>query len=464
MTRILLLFTLLTTITAASAAAPQIHAQEAPQAPFDEALVFEWWDDGIITPEEADEILSRLEEGNYDEACLLAEVYAQEPCTQPKPKSPRKKKSKTTKTAQSPKPAQESPAIIPHGRITWKSQYDSDGRLKKHREELLVQFYYFKLRLGSQELLTYQRDGFESHFGQISTSELRSHMPLDTLWGAALFYPIGKFHAGALLDTSKAFHLQFGFSADRHNKIATSFWRFPDAHAIALQASTSLGQISAWYQLGQSRPLVKLQLQNEKQRLSWKTTAYIHGDSVPQGLNLSKGITENWLWASQTVNVKWPEMQNTAISARIRILSPTSKDSVSARIKMSLASGPKRLRPGLSVTCIEASENCKSTEWKSNIESTWEQFSFKASAKVRHENSRTKPPRIELSAKYTPMRSFAKLILSVPEANPSKAISVQNEIKLVSDWLDCDFVFAFKKNRTRPFMPNYAHLNVSLKF
>ena len=96
MTRILLLFTLLTTITAASAAAPQIHAQEAPQAPFDEALVFEWWDDGIITPEEADEILSRLEEGNYDEACLLAEVYAQEPCAPPKPKSPRKKKSKAS--------------------------------------------------------------------------------------------------------------------------------------------------------------------------------------------------------------------------------------------------------------------------------------------------------------------------------------------------------------------------------
>ena len=45
-----------------------------------ESQVFEWWDDGIITAEEADEMLQLLEDGNGLEACVLAEVYAQEEC------------------------------------------------------------------------------------------------------------------------------------------------------------------------------------------------------------------------------------------------------------------------------------------------------------------------------------------------------------------------------------------------
>ncbi len=126
-----------------------IHAQ----APFDVAQVFEWWDDGIITPEEAEEIFSRLEEENYDEACLLAEVYAQEPCI--KPAQPKAKPSQN---------AQKTLTIVPHGYVSWKGRYNSDGHLKKHREELQLQFYYFKLRLGSQELLSYHRDNFTARF------------------------------------------------------------------------------------------------------------------------------------------------------------------------------------------------------------------------------------------------------------------------------------------------------------
>ena len=86
-------------------------------------------------------------------------------------------------------------------------------------------------------------------------------------------------------------------------------------------------------------PLFKIQLQNEKKHLSWKTTAYIHGDSVPQGLNLSKGIVDNWLWASQTVNLYWQELYNTTFSAKVRLLSPVGTDSVSARFKTTLTSG-----------------------------------------------------------------------------------------------------------------------------
>ena len=205
-----------------------IHAQ----APFDEAQVFEWWDDGIITPEEAEEIFSRLEEENYDEACLLAEVYAQEPC--PKPAQPKAKPSQN---------AQKLPTIVPHGYVSWKGWYNSDGHLKKHRKELQLQFYYFKLRLGSQELLSYHRDNFEAHFGQVSTTEFHSHIPLDTLWGATLLYPISKFRFGAFIDSSKTFNARVTFKPNRENELDATFWKFPNATALALQARMTLGQI-----------------------------------------------------------------------------------------------------------------------------------------------------------------------------------------------------------------------------
>lgn len=478
MNRILLFFAF------AIFATTQANAEESSTTapPLDAAQVFEWWDDGIITPEEADEIFTRLEEENYDEACLLAEVYAQEPCVTTAAsttKSTRKKrKNKTAKSVRSSDSAHSAeathsaqatksappPTLIPHGRVSWNGQYDSDGHLKKHREELLIQFYYFKLRLGSQELLSYRRDGYESHFGQISTLEFHSHLPLDTLWGAALRFPIGKFHLGAHIDSSKTFHTHVAFHPNRQNELTAAFWKFPDAGAIALQARTTLGQISAWYQFGQDLPLVKIQLQSEKEHLSWKTTAYIHGDSIPQGLNLSKGIAENRLWASQTVNVQWPEALNTVLSTKARVLSAIASDSVNARFKITLTSGPERLRASLSATCIEASDNCSSTEWNGNVESDWNALAFKASAKVRHENNRTKPPRIELGASYRSSLALAKLTVALPQMNPAKSISLQNEIKLDNDWFGCNFIFAFKKTKTKSFRPSYAHLQTNVKF
>ena len=459
MNRLLLLFTLIIYTTTIAA-----NPVENKLPPFDEAQVFEWWDDGIITPSEADEIFSRLEEENYEEACLLAEVYAQEPCASSK-KAKKSKKTRTERKSKPSKTAQEVPSIAPHGQISWKGQYDSDGHLKKLRKELQIQFYYFRFRFGSQELLSYRRDGFEAHFGQISTLEFHSHLPLDTLWGTAISVPIGKFQLGAFLDTSRAFHTHLGFQMNRSNELSATFWKFPDESALALQARTSLGQVSAWYQFGQDFPLVKIQLQSEKTHLSWKTTAYFHGDSIPQGLNLSKGIAENRLWASQTVTAHWPEALNTSFSAKARVLSPIGSDSVSARFKFSLESGPERLRPSLSATCIEASENCNSTEWKGGVESAWEQFTFKSSARFRHSKGRTKPPRIEIGASYRKSsRTFAKLTVAFPESNPAKSISLQNEFRIDNDFLGCDFIFAFKKTKKRPFQPNYAHLEGTFKF
>ena len=78
------------------ATAIAIGVLQVAASALDEAKVFDWWDNGIVTAEEATEILDLLEEGNQEEACLLAQVYAQESCEDPpsrvaQPKSPRRR-------------------------------------------------------------------------------------------------------------------------------------------------------------------------------------------------------------------------------------------------------------------------------------------------------------------------------------------------------------------------------------
>ena len=52
----------------------------AHSAELTEAKIFEWWDDGTIEAKEANEMLELMDEGNMQEACALAEIYANEPC------------------------------------------------------------------------------------------------------------------------------------------------------------------------------------------------------------------------------------------------------------------------------------------------------------------------------------------------------------------------------------------------
>jgi hypothetical protein len=191
----------------------------AAETELNEAQVFEWWDDGIIDSDEAREILDLLEEGNTQEACMLAEVYALESCASRDPVPAKTKKNKETKVRQK-KPKQESrPSLTPHGFVEWRGRTDSLGHFESQHTEIRIQFYRFTLRLGTQSLLTYKNAGSEAHLGQISTKELHSAIPLDTLWGTALYYPLysplGTFRLGGLLDTAKTIRPSIGFSTFR---------------------------------------------------------------------------------------------------------------------------------------------------------------------------------------------------------------------------------------------------------
>lgn len=138
--------------------------------------------------------------------------------------------------------------------------------MESHRTELQVQFYRYTLRLGSQELLAYKNQGSEANFGDISTRELHSQIPLDTLWGTALLYPLGPFHVAGLLDTAKTTQVRLGYGQRGTGSAEIFYWHGfgnstqasdslqTDVHSLGLQAKTPFAQVAAWWQYGQEFP------------------------------------------------------------------------------------------------------------------------------------------------------------------------------------------------------------------
>ena len=438
-----------------------------------EADVFDWWDAGIITPEQAGEILSLLDEGNADEACLLADVYAQEPC---EAHSPKKAKERTTKTAR--------PPLRPTGYILSKIRLDSTGHIDSHREELRVDFYRYTLRLGTQELLTYRNARSEAHFGDISTKELHSHIPLDTLWGTAALYPFGKFHVAALLDSSTVTQARAGYAVNKQTSVEAFYWHgnttpYRDHfHSAALQTKFDFGKATAWYQAGQDVPLLKIEFHNttppkkrntplEPITFNWRTTAYYHGDSVPALARLSSTILKSRLWGSQTVGATAKEWFNTRAEANMRIINPLHSDSASVRTKAMIISGPAFARAALTATCRELQDNCRQSDWKPSFTSAFtDHWSTGASARARYTRGEGfGPPRLEASLRYQDIPgNYAKVTLVAPKGNPSEDFQIRNEAHFSGPFLGVSIVSTFKKNANISLHPSQGSLMVKLLF
>ena len=452
-------------------------------APLNEAKVFDWWDNGIITADEAIEILDLLEEGNQEEACLLAQTYAQEPCDETASGKTRAgstlgKISSGKKSAKAPN----RPSLTPHGYIDWKGRIDSTGHLENHRTELQVQFYRYTLRLGSQELLAYKNQGSEAYFGDISTRELHSQIPLDTLWGTALLYPFGNFHVAGLLDTAKTtqFRLRYGkrgiasaevfywhgFSDSGANRIidtsetngASDIQQVTDSlqahiHSLGMQTKFPFGQVAAWWQHGQEFPLIKVQLYgSEKSAASpttygWRTTAYIHREEFPRYARLSKTIQKSRFWGSQSLSVRAPDLLDTRVSADGTLIEPLDADTMAVRLKLGAESGPEFLRFSASATCRDAGSNCRQTDWKGDLSLTPGEFwVLGASARVRHDRPEGfSPPHLELSSKFMDFgQSYTKFTFILPKGRPRDDMRLRSEFLISGDYLDISLVCTFK--------------------
>lgn len=435
---------------------------QATASPLDEAKVFDWWDNGIISAEEATEILDLLEEGNQEEACLLAQVYAQESCEKPpsqaaRPKSPRR----TGKT-----PVR--PSLVPHGYVDWKGRIDSTGHLESQRTELQVQFYRYTLRLGSQELLAYKNQGSEAYLGDISTRELHSQIPLDTLWGTALLYPLGNFHAAGLLDTAKTTQVRLGYGKRGSATIEAFYWHGfgdGDVHSLGLQTKTPFAQVAAWWQHGQDFPLIKIQLYDSEKRghsnqmkddikdaaqpvvYSWRTTAYIHREDIPRWARLSNTIQKSKYWGSQSLSMRAPDLLNTKVTANAGLISPLDADTMAVRLKLGGESGPEFLRVTASGTCRDAGSNCRVTDWKGGLNANpWELWALGASVRVRHERDQGfAPPHLEIFTKNMDFgQSYTKFTLIAPKGQPQDDLRLRTEFLISGDFLDFSLICTFK--------------------
>ena len=450
----------------------------------EESEVFDWWDNGIISQDEAEDILNLLEEGNTQEACALAEVYAQEVCqdeslhSTPETK-PTRQYAKRTKKNKAIKGA----PLAPHGYILWKARIDSTGHRINDRKELQVTFYYYTLRLGSQNLLSYKAQGYEAHFGNISTHEFHSQIPMDTLMGTVAFFPLGHFRLGGTLDTSlaKSAHTEFTYGK---NNIAAAYWRTQGNNSFLLQAGTDEASIAAWYQMHQSAPIVKAQIHaretskqaREHQRnyiISWNTTAYMHGSQVPDYSRLSSTVLKNKLWASQNIAVARTGESRTKAGATASLFAPIDADTLRARFKLAAETGPNILHAKISATCLDAASHCMQDYLAAKITTqhgTEKTFTLDASAKTRytHESSgrdNFSPPRLEAGITYAEMpQNRFRMAVILPKGTPQEAITLRNESKISSNWLQCTLVVDFKQTRNSKMHPARAHIQAKALF
>ena len=475
-------------------AAPLTFAME--NSSLNEAQVFEWWDDGIIDGDEAHEILDLLEEGNTQEACILAEVYALESCASeekeyPKATNPHNKlkTKKRTATKKSGK-QQELTSLVPHGYIEWQGRTDSLGYLENQRTDIRIDFYRYTLRLGAQSLLTYKNAGSETHFGQISTKELHSVIPLDTLWGTALFYPlyspIGIFRLGGLLDTAKTIRTSFAFSpfqgSPKGFEIGLAYWHHQhpadsvERRSFAAQAKGCWGNFAIWWvpENAGDLPLMKLQLQHREKMeyatIAWKTDAYVHGDSLPEEARLSATIAKSRLWGSQTIGVMTRDTWKSKFTANARTMIPLEGDTSKTRFKASAESGPGVLRGTASVTCLSAEDHCRQNDLALKIRSSWnvdrEQLVFSGKVRARHTRDEGfGTPLYEAGIAYAQdAANNTSIAVTVPKGTPSKEIQLRSSTEIGTDFLQLSLAVTFRRTAEEALHPLHAAMKARVCF
>ena len=338
------------------------------------------------------------------------------------------------------------------------------------------------MRLGTQSLLTYKNAGSEAHLGQVSTKELHSNIPLDTLWGTAVFYPIWKFRLGALLDTAKTTRASLGFVYDKGTELEFAYWRHQytaagdssekygtERHSISAAAKGNWGNVAAWWipENGRDIPLIKIQLHYREKTdfatVAWKADAYLHGDSLPKEAHLSSTIADSRFWGSQTLAVTTADSWRSKFSVNARTIIPLRSDSSKTRMKASAATGPAILRSEASATCLQAEERCRQNDLALKIRSTWdiesgEQLAFNGKIRARHTRGKGfAPPLYEAGATYA-LDSFnsAGVAVAIPKGLPARELQVRSSAEVGTDFLQLSLAVTFRRTAEEEFHPLHA--------
>ena len=470
-----------------------IFSFAAEATPLTEAQVFEWWDNGIIDSDEAREILDLLEEGNEQEACMLAEVYALESCaSEETPKSKKQRQAKKAQPVKKQAPKKESPSLIPHGYVEWKGRTDSTGHLESERTELRLDFYRYSLRLGTQSLLTYKNEGSEAHFGQISTKELHSVIPLDTLWGTAFSYPIrtefGILHWGGLLDTAMTVRPIFTFAPlsgpgkKGFPELTLAYWHHKhpadsvEKRSVSAQAKGTWGNFAVWWvpENAGDLPLMKLQLQHREKMeyatLAWKTDVYTHGDSLPEEARLSATIAKSRLWGSQMIGAVFSDTWKSRFTVNARTMIPLEGDTSKTRFKTTIESGPGVLRGTASATCLSAEDRCGQNDLSFKVQSSWdidrEQLVFSGKVRTRHtQGEGFGAPLYEAKAAYS-VDAFnnASVAVTIPKGTPKRELQLRSSAEVGIEYLRFSMVVTFRRAAEEALHPIHAAINAKVAF
>ena len=420
---------------------------------------------------------------------MLAEVYALEGCvTESSREKPHRKmsgkkaqgKDAAHVGAENSQKQDTRPSIVPHGHIEWRGRTDSLGHLESERTELRFHFYRYSLQLGTQSLLTYKNAGSEAHLGQISTKELHSNIPLDTLWGTAVLYPIWKFRLGALLDTAKTTRASLGF-VHGNGELVLAYWRHQhtgtsdssetmhiERHSVSAMAKGNWGNFATWWipENGHDIPLFKIQLhyreKTDAATVAWKADAYLHGDSLPREAHLSSTIASSRFWGSQTLAVTAADSWRSKFGVNARTIIPLRSDSSKTRMKASAATGPAILRSETSATCLQAEERCRQNDFDLRIKSSWnvdrEQLAFSGKIRTRHTRDEGfGAPLYEAGVAYA-QDAFnnASVTFTIPKGTPSREIRIRSSTEIGNDFLQLSLAVTFRRTAETPLHPLHA--------
>lgn len=433
--------------------------------PLDETKVFEWWDDGLVTPEEASEILDLIQEGNFEEACRLSETLALESCEE-KISGPKKKRPVKAST---PKRDRKVSVFSPEGYVAWTARMDSLGNLEKQFTDMNIRFYRYSLHLGSHSQLAYRNEGHEAYFGQIASNEFHSLLPTDTLWGTSVIYSLGNFQLQGTLDTSLYWNGRLGYKFQKNASASIFYWdsfRIPQEIASGgIQLRLPWMDLSGWYQRGQDFPLLKIRLHQKTTGFSWQTTAYFHGKDIPEISRLSTTLLKNRFSGTQQISLTAASLWNSRITANARLMIPQENDSLKGRLKVTAESGPSALRGLFSVTCLEAQQQCPENDFRWKVSSGFlPDFTLEGDVRSRHTRRKGfSVPRIQGSVTYHPADQIkARLVLQFPRGAPQEKTQIRTETTIGTNFIQSQLVVTFQRVRTQEFHP--VHGLIQLKW
>ena len=444
----------------------------ALETALNENIVLEWWDTGNSTADEAEEILELLQNDNQEEACVLAEIYALETCPQNEAttqatKTTKRKNGKTEKP-RATKKQNNRPSLKPSGYVKWKGQSDSLGHLARSRTELRLNFYRYTLQLGSQELLSYKNNQSEAHFGQISTKQIHSHVPLDTLWGTTFQYPIKNWLIAGTLDTSLNKRLGTSYSLNKSTHIGANIWHSRHHNSASLDIQSSWGYATTWLQSGEKMPLVKVELHGSEKtaiaKYNWKSTLYFHGDSVPEQAYLTPTLLRHKFWGSQTFSASYSDRWQSKVSGNARLMIPLDTNTAKGRLKATAESGPKIIRATGSVTCIEANKNCIDQTYKLKITSSLNPTTLFSSIQATHAEHSFKSSHFEFGAAYTQQSNSAKITFAFPELDPQKRMQIRSDISLSASPVKLNLSATLQQTREQKMHPVHGFLEAKILF